>query len=132
MEESHFNQELQSHYYCYDQTEIEDQPYPLDYSTIAKVQKTDKSLVKGLARGNYQLQSFHRGEKDYKLICHKNKIVVPTKLRKKVMEWYHLILLHPGINRTEETIKQHLWWPQMREDITKHVSCCPICQKNKR
>src|SRR5687768_8572378 len=35
------------------------------------------------------------------------------------------------MNRTEETIYQHLWWPAMREQITAYVQACPTCQKNK-
>jgi transposase InsO family protein len=48
-----------------------------------------------------------------------------------VIDWYHTILCHPGINRTEETILQHLWWPKMQEQITAFVQACPSCQKNK-
>src|SRR5687767_12483623 len=36
------------------------------------------------------------------------------------------------MNRTEETISQHLWWPTMREQITAYVQACPTCQINKR
>jgi hypothetical protein len=42
------------------------------------------------------------------------------------------MLCHLGINRTEETIGQHLWWPYIREDIRDFVQRCPTCQKNKR
>ena len=66
------------------------------------------------------------------LICHNGKIVVPTLLQKHVIDWYHTILCHPGQNRTEETIAQHLWWPKMQEQITAFVQACPTCQKNKR
>jgi transposase InsO family protein len=66
------------------------------------------------------------------LICKNAKIVLPTLLQKHVMNWYHAILCHPGMNRTEETISQHLWWPKMREQITAFVQACPTCQKNKR
>ena len=52
-------------------------------------------------------------------------------LQKHVIDWYHTVLCHPGINRTEETISQHLWWPKMRDQITKYVQACPTCQKNK-
>jgi hypothetical protein len=38
---------------------------------------------------------------------------------------------HPGINRTKETIGQHLWWPNMGKDITLSVSTCKNCQRNK-
>jgi transposase InsO family protein len=66
------------------------------------------------------------------LICKNAKIVLPTLLQKHVMNWYHAILCHPGMNWTEETILQHLWWPKMREQITAFVQACPTCQKNKR
>src|SRR5210317_1943070 len=36
------------------------------------------------------------------------------------------------MNRTEETIGQHLWWPDMRKQITQYVKACPTCQKNKQ
>jgi transposase InsO family protein len=49
-----------------------------------------------------------------------------------VIAWYHTTLCHPGINRTEETIGQHLWWPKMRDHITNYVKICPQCQRNKR
>jgi hypothetical protein len=31
-----------------------------------------------------------------------------------MIQWYHYLLCHPGINRTEETIGQHFCWPKMR------------------
>ena len=39
---------------------------------------------------------------------------------------------HQGINRTELTIEQHLWWPKMRDHITNYLKICPICQHKKR
>jgi hypothetical protein len=55
---------------------------------------------------------------------------LPTK--SSIITWYHTTLCHPGINRTEETIGEHLWWPKMREQITNYVKICPVCQRNKR
>jgi Integrase zinc binding domain len=46
--------------------------------------------------------------------------------------WYHITLCHPGINRTEATITQHLFWPKVRDQITNYVHACPMCQKGKR
>ena len=48
------------------------------------------------------------------------------------MTWYHTWLGHPGINRTEESIGQHLCWSGMRDQITTYVQRCPSCQRNKR
>ena len=54
-------------------------------------------------------------EKTRSLVCYNDKIVVPTQLQRHVIDWYHTVLCHPGINRTEETISQHLYWPKMRD-----------------
>ena len=80
----------------------------------------------------YHIQFFHGGRIQKELICHNEKIVVPKLLQRHVIDWYHTVLCHPGINRTEETISQHLWWPKMRDQITAYVQSCPSCQRNKR
>ena len=61
-----------------------------------------------------------------------NRIVIPQGLQKRVVRWYHHTLCHPGINRTEETISQHFYWKNMRDQITRDVSTCSVCQKTKR
>jgi transposase InsO family protein len=66
------------------------------------------------------------------LICKNGKIVILLLLQKDIIDWYHTVLCHPGMNWTEETISQHLWWPKMREQITSYVQSCPSCQRNKR
>ena len=65
------------------------------------------------------------------LICDKYKVVVPKLLQKHVIDWYHTVLCHLGINWTEHSIFQLLWWPKMREQIKKYVRACPTCQLNK-
>jgi transposase InsO family protein len=97
-------------------------------------QKRDPQLKKALLDKNckYQLKDFHGGGKIRSLISHKDKIVVPKQLQRHVIDWYHTTLCHPGINRTEETISQHLFWPKMRDQITNYVQACPTCQRNKR
>jgi len=65
-------------------------------------------------------------------VCYNDKIVVPKSLHRHVIDWYHTTLCHPGINRTEESIAQHLSWPKMRSQITGYVQACPTCQRNKR
>ena len=101
---------------------------------LDKAQQNDKSLMKLLCKETkgYHLQEFHGGGKTYHLICYNTKIVIPKLLQRHVIDWYHTMLCHPGINRTEESISQHLWWPKMREQITSYVQCCPVCQRSKR
>ncbi len=115
----------------------EDEPYdvhPLSYSKLDNAQRRDASIKKILNQPNcnYYIKDFHGGGKTRSLVCYNEKIVVPTQLQKHVIDWYHTVLCHPGINRTEETISQHLYWPKMRDQITKYVQACPTCQKNKR
>jgi transposase InsO family protein len=108
--------------------------HPLNFKHLLKTQESDKTIMKILIMENtkYELQDFHGGGKTTALICYRNKLVIPNKLQKAVISWYHTTLCHPGINRTEETIGQHLWWPNMREHITNYVKICPVCQRNKR
>ena len=113
--------------------EIEDFQ-PLNYQQLQKAQQQDKTLMKFYTdeRTAYSNKEFHGGGKTTSLITYKDKIVIPARLQKHVIMWYHTTLCHPGINRTEETIGQHLWWPKMRDHITNYVKACPLCQKNKR
>lgn len=108
--------------------------HPLSYSHLHKAQELDTQIKKILHMKDtlYELKEYHGGGKLFKLICYKSKIVVPKSLQNHIVDWYHTVLCHPGINRTEETIGQHLWWPLMRKHITNYVVTCHICQRNKR
>ena len=108
--------------------------YPLSYKQLDIAQQQDKTIMKVLKMKNtkYELKDFHGGGKSFSLVCYKDKIVVPKLLQRHITDWYHTMLCHPGINRTEETISQHLWWPEMRKTIRQLCEVCPTCQKNKR
>ena len=108
--------------------------HPLSYAHLDVAQQADKQLKKILKKDapGYHLKAFHGGGKTRHLVCYKDKIVVPQKLQKHVTDWYHVVLCHPGINRTEESISQHLWWPKLRAHVTNYVKSCPTCQRNKR
>ena len=95
----------------YDAEDMKDTDFPLSFKEIGKAQSADKKLLQNVQADNdskYHLKNFHEGGKLRELICHNDKIVIPTKLQKRVVEWYHHYLGHPGVNRTEETIQQHL------------------------
>ena len=119
---------------CEEKTKEDLTNYPLSYGQLYHAQNKDKKLQKifNMENSLYKKQSFHGGGKTRNLICYKEKIVIPEQLQRHIIEWYHTMLCHPGINRTEESISQHLWWPKMRNQITSYVQSCPTCQKNKR
>jgi hypothetical protein len=106
--------------------------HPLSYLHLETAQKHDPHLKKELWNKacKYKLKDFHGGGICWSLICYNDKIVVPKHSQQHVIDWYHITLCHPGINRTEATITQHLFWPNMRDPITNYVKACPTCQRN--
>jgi transposase InsO family protein len=60
------------------------------------------------------------------------RILVPQEHRKRLIHWYHHILLHPGEERLYNTIHQHYTWPFMRKNIQEFTKVCHYCQKGKR
>jgi Integrase zinc binding domain len=66
------------------------------------------------------------------LICRKSKIVIPPTLQRRIVEWYHEILCHPGMTRTKVTILQHFWWLSLRKDVQTICETCDVCQCTKR
>jgi hypothetical protein len=78
----------------------------LCFEHLELAQKRDPQLKNELSNNTskYKLKDFHGGGKLRSLICNNNKILVPKHLPQHVIDLYHIILSHPGINRTEETI----------------------------
>jgi len=60
------------------------------------------------------------------------KIVVPKSLQQQLTLWYHTQLIHPGVERLYNTLKQHYVWPKMKETIAITLRSCDACQKAKR
>ena len=44
----------------------------------------------------------------------------------------HTHLMHPGANRTEESIKQHLYWPGLQDNCKALTKTCLTCQLSKK
>jgi hypothetical protein len=108
--------------------------FPVSYTLLDYEQKKDKTVLKQAQTMThaYSLKKLNGGSTTVHLLCFKDKIVVLTSLTKQIVQWYHYLLCHPGIIRTEETIGQHFYWPKMREQITNDVSTYAICQTQKK
>ena len=88
---------------AYGTDKISTEIFPLNYQLIAKYQENDKEIQKSTDK--YVKQSFDGGEsKPIELYCKDKRIVVPKKLQKHIVKWYHEVLCYPGMNRTEESI----------------------------
>ena len=118
-------------------TEEDDLPedaYPLSFKTIATHQKKDTELANALTKhSKYKLKVFRGGDTERRLICDEyGRIIMPKKLQNRCVQWYHDNLCHPGETRTEETIKQHFFWPNLRKSVHNICKKCDICQRTKK
>jgi hypothetical protein len=77
-----------------------DEFHPLNYQQLKKAQDKDKTIQKILKmpKALYLRKDFHGGGNTTSLVCFKEKIVIPGRLQKHVINWYHTTLCHPGIN----------------------------------
>jgi Integrase zinc binding domain len=48
-----------------------------------------------------------------------------------MVPWYHDTIYHPGMEHTEQTIRQHIWLETLREDVHQLRSTCVVCQQTK-
>ena len=58
-------------------------------------------------------------------------MVIPQFIQTFVVKWYHTYLLHPGLDQTEEMIRQYSYWPSIREAVHGEVTRCDVCQRTK-
>jgi hypothetical protein len=66
------------------------------------------------------------------LIHDNGKILVPQQLWESVLEWYHLLLVHPGEKRMESTIRLVYTWPGMQTQVKERCTICDECQMSKK
>ena len=133
-----FQVALESQAECFGQTKKDNPddayPYPFSYRDLKRAQLTERERLLNLAKKDrrFTIKTFRGGDKDHTLICRNGKIVIVDANRERIMTWYHDILCHPGENRTEQTIRQHFWWPTLTQDVKRKCKHCSICQRTKR
>ena len=111
--------------------DIVDYEFPLTGKIIHDHQTKDKALRKNLRGDQRNLYSTKKIEK-YKIITYKDKLYIPATLQQRVIEWYHEYLCHPGENRTEETIRRTMTWPELRAQVRVFCRTCRKCQLCKK
>ena len=100
---------------------------------IKTYQRLEPRITDKYKDGTYQQGSFYGGSNtDLKIITCDDKIVIMSKLQSYVVHWYYTYLLHPGMDITEGTILQNLYWPNIRDSVRPEVSNYDTCQRTKR
>ena len=82
--------------------------FPLPFKIIDRYNWDYPSLHEKLNCAKYKGYFFHGGRNTIKLVTYKNKIVILQKLQRYVVNWYHVHILHPGMDLTDEMVFQHL------------------------
>ena len=57
------------------------------------------------------------------------KIVLPRKLLKPAIKWFHLVTGHPGEKRLEMTLRARYYHPEIRQEVLRYK--CDACQRHK-
>ena len=52
------------------------------------------------------------------------QLVLPTAFRIQALQGCHDDFGHPGMERTINLLRDHLYWPEMLVDTTKHIKQC--------
>ena len=113
--------------------ELPEHSFPLTYKEIARSQNDDPALLQKVRTdSSYSIKIYRGGGKNRELIVRDDKIVLPLSLQKRCVRWYHEMLCHPGETRTEQTIRQHFYWKNLRKDVEDICKKCEICQITKR
>jgi transposase InsO family protein len=63
----------------------------------------------------------------------RNGLWVPPRLRTTIIRACHSLapLRHPGVKKTKALVNKVFCWPNMHEDITKHIKACLVCQQSR-
>ena len=59
-------------------------------------------------------------------------IVIPSILQNYVLYWYHLYLLHSGMDRTEAIVHQHVYFPGIIHATRRELTNCNTSQRTKQ
>ena len=109
--------------------------YPLSLKEIVAEQKKDVNLQTKLALPDSKLRSEERRSSDttYQVITNEEgKILLPNRLQRRAVEWYHSFLCHPGETRLELTLRQHYEWRGLRTMVQRVCKACPVCRVHKK
>ena len=116
---------------------LQDTPPVVDFSVMAKAQRTDPELQNLLSNpetSSISLTQFTLYTGDLTLFCDISTGIprpfVPASLRKIVFDSLHS-LSHPGVRATRHLITTRYVWPKMNKEINQWTKACPQCQRAK-
>ena len=67
-----------------------------------------------------------------KIICYDSKIYIPQSLRRRVLDWYHFYLNHPGDSRLAKKIWELCYWKGLATQAELFAKMCKTYQQFKK
>eukprot|EP00984_Skeletonema_dohrnii_P014942 scaffold6399_cov105-Skeletonema_dohrnii-CCMP3373.AAC.1 len=119
------------------EAEDKDEIFPVTIREVADAQREDKELqgfFKKPSTKKHIRPVLLQGEM---ILCYcrdsdNPRMVIPKKLQRKTIVWYHHYLQHPGRDKLEATLSAVMYWYGMHEQIRKFTARCHRCQMGKK
>ena len=61
-----------------------------------------------------------------------SRIVIPTTVRQRILDFYHNALKYSGESRMYQTMRHTLYWPGMKVDMENYMKSCETCKSIKQ
>ena len=105
----------------------------IEKSKFIKMQKEDITLEKPSGKIKYVTED----QVKYRVIennqgkSHVKQLIIPKKLRQKVMEIAHYSKFsrHQGIKKTQDRVKACFYWPGRDADVQRYCKSCGVYQR---
>ena len=110
--------------------EFADSHFLLYIRTMKQHQDEDASIQKLIKKTNTDRYTIKEVEEVF-LVHDKNRILVPMSMRNKVLQWYHLLQVHPRVKRMENKIHFVYTGKGLKADLKRVCKHCHVCQMSK-
>ena len=89
--------------------EVPEGNFPINFKLIKKYQQKNPSILAKYKEGTYQKGIFGGGSNiNINLITCEDDIVILSIIKSCIFNWYHIYLLHSGMDRIVAMIYQHV------------------------
>ena len=123
-------QETTAELFANTEVDLPEKALPVQLKLIEREQQKDEIITNSLSK--LTIKDYTVADQTVQLATADNKIVVPNTLQRRIVEWYHVHLCHPGETRTEGTIRQHFTWKGLRTCVHDVCTKCKTCQTTKK
>lgn len=105
--------------------------FPLNFEDIMKQQQSDAEVLLLLNQPGYKVEEYYGTQLVCKVDDNAIKIILPDKMMKQTIEWYHYVCGHVGIDRLYKSLNLFFYNKGMKGKIEDYISACDSCQRNK-